>query len=217
MVQDYNAIFKIDLLRTLSEAIKRQVLLNKDFDLSYFLKASETEMEAHGAKQTFDLDAGSIPAGTYQPTGVLDILKNIVPKISTLISTIRRNYNMYPSYAVTGLKTASLLRSLQDMMTNIPNLKGEMGFTGATSQFMKLKVLESTAIDDNKIYLSTKAPQNALEKSSIIDLIFKPLYIVKEITNGNTRHYVRARTMVEVSRTDGMGFIECTNMDKYLG
>ncbi len=124
---------------------------------------------------------------------------------------------MYPTYCVTGLRTASLLRSLQDMMTNIPNLKGELGFSGATAQFMKLKVLESTAIDDNKIYLSTKAPNNALEKSSIIDLIFKPLYIVKEITDGNTRNYVRARTMIEVNRTDGMGYIECLNLEKYLG
>ena len=33
-IQDYRSIFKIDLARTLSEAIKRQILLNKDFDLA---------------------------------------------------------------------------------------------------------------------------------------------------------------------------------------
>ncbi len=33
-IQDYRSIFKIDLARTLSEAIKRQILLNKDYDLA---------------------------------------------------------------------------------------------------------------------------------------------------------------------------------------
>lgn len=32
-VQDYNSIFKVDLLMTISEAIKRQIMLNKDYDL----------------------------------------------------------------------------------------------------------------------------------------------------------------------------------------
>ena len=30
-LQDYRSIFKIDVARTLSEGIKRQILLNKDF------------------------------------------------------------------------------------------------------------------------------------------------------------------------------------------
>lgn len=216
-MQDYSSIFKIDLVRTLSEAIKRQVLLNKDYDLAYFLNASESDMEANGAKQVMNLAAMNASGGEYYPDNSLSILRNIIPRISTLVSTIRRNYNMYPSYLVSGLKTASLLRSLQDMVTNIPNMRGELGFNGASSQFMKLKVLESVAIDDNKIYMSTKAPQNALEKSSIIDLIFRPLYVVKEITDGNTRHFVRSRTMIEVARTDGMGFIEVRNMENYVG
>jgi len=43
---------------------------------------------------------------------------------------------------------------------------------------LKLKILESVSADENKIYLTTKAPANALEKASIIDLIYQPLYIV---------------------------------------
>lgn len=37
-IQDYRSIFKIDLARTLSEGIKRQILLNKDFDLALNIK-----------------------------------------------------------------------------------------------------------------------------------------------------------------------------------
>ena len=173
------------MLRTISEAVKRQILLNKDWDLAYFLGAAETEINTNGAKLVVDLDqyTAQAGAGDYTPDGVHNVIKAVVPRISTLMSIIRKNYNMYPSYCVTGLKTASLLRSLQDFVTNIPGVRGSMGMTGASSQFLSLKVLESTVIPENKIYLSTKAPQNALEKSSIIDLIYQPLYIVKEITD----------------------------------
>jgi len=218
-LQDYSSIFKIDLLRTLGEAIKRQILLNKDFELAYLLKISEIDMQKQGAKQTLDLEQYSAAGGTgeYTPASVLDVLKAIVPRISTLYSTIRRNFNMYPQYAVTGLKTAAYIRSLQDMLVNMPGMKGELGFSGATAQFMKLKVLECLAVDEDKIYLSTKAPDNALEKSSIIDLVFQPLYIVKETTDGNLRQFVRSRTSVEITRTDGLGYMHVKNMEKYVG
>jgi hypothetical protein len=216
-IQDYQAIFKIDLARTLSEAIKRQVLLNKDYDLAYFLKASQADIANSGASTTLDLSAFSVGGAEYTPANVTDVLKAVVPRISLITGVIRRNYNMYPTYMVTGLKTAALLRSLQDMMVNIAGTNGEVGWSGSNAQFLKLRVLESNHIDDGMIYLSTKAPQNALEKSSILDLIFKPLYVVKEVTDGNSRTYVRARTMVKISRTDGLGYIKVENMDPYLG
>lgn len=216
-IQDYQSIFKIDLARTLSEAIKRQVLLNKDYDLAYFLKASEAEIVKAGAATVVDLTGFSVGGGEYTPASVLDVLKAIVPRVSLLMGVIRRNYNMYPTYMVTGVRTAALLRSLQDMMVNMAGQKGELGWSGASSQFLKLKILESNHIDDEMIYLSTKAPQNALEKSSILDLIFKPLYVVKEVTDGNSRTFVRARTMVKISRTDGLGYIKVENMAPYIG
>lgn len=216
-IQDYQSIFKIDLARTLSEAIKRQVLLNKDYDLAYFLKASEADVDKAGASTTVDLSGFSVGGGEYTPANVLDVFKAVIPRVSLLMGIIRRNYNMYPTYMVTGVKTAALLRSLQDMMVNMASQKGELGWSGSNAQFLKLKILESNHIDDSMIYLSTKAPQNALEKSSILDLIFKPLYVVKEVTDGNSRTFVRARTMIKISRTDGLGYIKVDNMDPYLG
>lgn len=219
IMQDFNSIFKIDLIRTISEAIKRQILLNKDYDLAYFLKAAESDMASNGAKMVIDLEnfANNGGAGDYTPNNVMHVLQNVVPRISTLMSIVRKNFNMYPSYIVSGLKTASLLRSLQDMVTNIPNVRGDMGFTGAASQFLKLRVLESSAIDDNKIYMSTKAPQDALEKTSIVDLIYQPLYVVKEITDGNTRNFIRSRTMIEIVRTDGLACLEVQHIDNFMG
>ncbi len=217
-IQDYQAIFKIDLARTLSEAIKRQVLLNKDYDLAYFLKASEADIAKTGASTELDLSAFTAGGGgDYTPSNVLDVFKAIIPRISLVVGTIRRNYNMYPTYLLSGLKTAALLRSMQEMLVNLPNQTGELGWTGASAQFLKLRILESNHISDDMIYLSTKAPQNALEKSSILDLIFKPLYVVKEVTDGNSRTFVRARTMVKISRTDGLGYIKVNDLDPFLG
>ncbi len=147
----------------------------------------------------------------------MDILKGITPKIATLMGIIYKNFNMYPKFLVTGLKSAALLRSLQDMMVTLPSRQGEMGWTGSNAQFLKLKILESSAIADNKMYLSTKAPSNALEKTTIVDLVFNPLYIVKETTDGNTRHFVRARTMIEIVRTEGLGLLTVNNLNTFIG
>lgn len=183
----YRAIFKIDLARTLSEAIKRQILLNKDHDLAFFLASSQSDIIANGAYAVMNYANYIETSGSgYTPSSALDVFKNIAPKIAYVTGAIKRNFNMAPSYIVTGLNTASMLRSLQDMVVSMPGLQGEIGFSGSVASFLKLKVLESPAIGDNDIYLSTKAPQNALEQSTILDLIFMPLYIVTETTDQHT-------------------------------
>jgi hypothetical protein len=35
-----------------------------------------------------------------------------------------------------------------------------------------------------------------------------------ETTDGNTRNFVRSRTMIEISRTEGLGYIQCLNLEK---
>jgi hypothetical protein len=172
-------------------------------------------MLAHGAKFTIDLDNFKGSAD-YAPRTPIDVFKSIIPHISTLMGVINKNFRMYPTYIVAGMKTAAMLRSLQDMMVNLPGREGGVGFTGTNSQFLKLKILEAFSADEGKIYLTTKAPPNALEKATLLDLIYQPLYIVKEITDGATRNYVRSRTMVEVARTDGLGCLEILNAENYL-
>lgn len=215
-IQDFNSIFKIDLLRTISEAIKRQIALNKDYDVVWLLESGESEMDSYGAKLTVDLDDYRRTADTFNPSTPVDIFKAVIPYVSMLMGTIKRNYQMYPTYLVAGLQTAAMLRTLQSMMMNFPGKEGEMGFGGETAQFLKLKILEANSAQEGKIYLSIKPSQNNLEKSCLIDLIYQPLYIVKEITDGATRNYVRARTMAEIARYDGVGCIEVKNLTQYL-
>ena len=218
-LQDWGAIYKINPMRSLSEVVKRQILLNKDWELAYFLKANEENMRKQGAKQYVNLDEYSAMggAGSYTPSRVHDVLSAITPRISTLYSVIRRNFNMYPTYALTGLKTASHLRSLQEMVTNVPTLRGELGYTGAVGQFMKLKVIEAVNVDDNKIYLVSKAPNNSLEKASIVDFVYQPFYVVDEITDGINKRFARSRTLIDVFRTDGLGYLEVANIEKFVG
>lgn len=215
-VQDYKSIFKIDLLRTLSEAIKRQILLNKDQDLAYFLEAAEPDMERNGTALDINFDEFTGAGGHFDPNNVIQLMQNLTPRVATIISYIRRNYNMYPSYILAGVNTASLLRSMQDMAVNMPNLTGELGWSGSNASFLKMKVLESVALPEDKFYISTKAPQNALEKSTILDLIYQPLYIIQEVDQGNMLTFVRSRTMIEVARTDGLGVIRCNDLSRIL-
>jgi hypothetical protein len=194
-------------------------MLNKDTDLAYFLLAAEADMTANGTNLTINLDSFLMSGGKFQPNNIIDLFKAVIPRIAILSGTIRRNFNMYPTYLVAGLQTAALLRSLQTLALAMPGIgqgDGGFGWTGDTASFLKMKVLESNAIDEGKIYLSTKAPNDALEKSTIIDLIYQPIYIVTEVTDGNTRNFVKARTLIEIARADGLGVINVQNMANYM-
>jgi len=215
-IQDFQSIYKIDLLQTISSGIKRQILLNKDYDISYFLKASEGEINTFGAKRTVDLDAYAATGSSFRPATAVDVLKSVIPYISELVGVIHKNYGMYPKYLVAGLKTAALLRTLQDFVVSLPTREGGIGFSGQKAEFTKLKILESVSMDNNKIYLSTKAAPNSLEYASIVDLVYQPLYIIKETTNGQSRNFVKSRTMAEVVRADGLGCLQVDNIDNYI-
>ena len=95
-IQDYRSIFKIDLARTLSEDVKRQILLNKDFDLAYFLKAAEPDIALNNAAFTVDLTKYNTAANAYTPNNIFDVMKGIIPYISSAISTVYKNFQMYP-------------------------------------------------------------------------------------------------------------------------
>ena len=64
--------FKIDVARTLSEGIKRQILLNKDFDLAYELKVLEPELKRDDAYFTVDLNNYNTSANAYTPNNIYD-------------------------------------------------------------------------------------------------------------------------------------------------
>jgi len=215
-IQDFQSIYKVDLIKTISSGIKRQILLNKDYDISYFLKAAEGEIASYGAKRVVDLDAYAATGSSFRPATAIDVLKAVVPYIAELMVVIHNNYGMYPTYLVAGSKTAALLRSLQEFVISLPTREGGLGFNGQTANFSKLKILQSVSMDDDRMYLSTKATPGSLQYASIVDLVYQPLYIIKETTNGQSRNFVRSRTMAEIVRADGLGCIQVQNIDHYI-
>lgn len=94
---------------------------------------------------------------------------------------------------------------------------GSLGWSGSDAQFLKLEVLECHALPDDEIYLTTRAPENELEKTCITDLIYQPLYIESEMTDGLRRTFVRSRTSIEMVRNEGCALLKVNNIDKFIG
>ena len=218
ILQDYKDIYNVDLIKTISEAIKTQILLNKDHDIAYFLTAAESEMSDWGASQTLDMsdlyDGGSITV----PATITDIFKSVVPRIAIVNRIIQQNFGATPQYLLTGLNTSAILESLQQYATNFfDSNKGDFGFVGNAAAFSKQTILYSPAISDSKIYPIYKAPADNLSRSVLIDLVYKPLYIVEEITNSLKRTFVKSRTAIEISDTRAVGVITVSGTDEILG
>lgn len=217
-IQDYKDIYNIDLVRTMSEAIKTQILLNKDWDLAYFLEAAETEMLANGTKQVISLSTYDASGGVLYPRNLVDIAKAVVPRVAMVNRVIHRNFRAEPQFLLTGLRTGALLESMQEWVAKISNYTdGEGGYVGSGSSFMKQTILTSPAIKDDSIYPIYKAPNDNLSRAVIIDFIYKPLYIIEEITNSQKRTFVKSRTAMELCNPTAMGCIKVNGMEDILG
>ena len=65
-----------------------QILLNKDYDLAYFLKAAESDIATNGAYFTVDMNDYNSSGGSFAPNNIYDVIKCVVPRISTAISVV---------------------------------------------------------------------------------------------------------------------------------
>lgn len=214
----YKDIYNIDLVRTMSEAIKQQIVLNKDFDMAYFLEAAEPEMASNGTVQTINFSKYMDQQGILSPRSLIDVMRSIAPRINMVNTVIHRNFRAEPQFLVTGLRTGALLKSLQQMYSSVTNpMEGSLGFSTQAGSVMKQTVLMSPAINDEKIYSIYKAPNDNLSRSVLIDFIYKPLYIIEEITNSVKRTFVKSRTAIELCSPHAVGCIQLTGMNDILG
>lgn len=217
-IQDYRDIYQLDLIRAYSMAIKTQILLNKDFDLAYYLKANEAEMIANGSHVTFDVNSFKDMNNNISPNSYIDIFRGIVPKISYINRNIRKTFRADPQFLICGLKTAAMLESLQQYSMSYPDINsGQYGYTsGGSIDFRKQTVLHCDAIDEDKIYVVFRAPSDDLTRSAIVDLVYKPLYVIEEITNAIKKTYIRSRTALEVTNPDALGCITVSNYQNFI-
>ena len=219
-IQDFKDIYNIDLLRTLSMAIKTQMLLNKDQDLAYFLNAYKPIFAANGAAATCDLESFTTNAVNPQftPANIMDVFKGVIPFITSTTRRIHRNFRAAPQYLVAGEKTAAILESLQDYVVRVPGMNyGEMGARESNViNFKKQTVLACNALPENEIFLVYKAATDDLSRTAIADIIYKPLFIVEEITNSMKRTFVKSRTTLEFTSLDAMGVVTISGYEDFL-
>lgn len=216
-IQDWSDIYNIDLIKTMTLAIKQQILLNKDLDLAYFLGRYENEMVVNGSSRILDLDAYKVGAGDFRPANTQDVFKSVIPKIASVCYSIFDRFHAEPQILLTGTDTATILQSLQEYIVGFKHSsEGASGFEAGSIGFAKKLILHSPAIPNDKIYVIYKAGSGELNRTAIADLIYQPLYIIDEITNGVHRTFVRARTAIQVTAPEALGVITIQNYNDLL-
>lgn len=221
-LQEYKDIYNIDLVKTMSMAIKAQILLNRDHDIAQLLISAIPDTKINHTyeqlqfKPIFDTD-GYLSPGYYSA-----IFQNIIPKFSLIARYMYYNTNLVPSYILCGIKTSALIESLQEFSFSIPDMRtGLGGYNNAYGDksvnkysFRRYNILMSHAIPDNMLFLTYK-PQSVEEEhySNLVNFIYKPLYLVEEITNSEKRVYIRTRNTVELLNTSTIGFLELPDIN----
>ena len=216
VIQDWKALYDINILAELKNHVKDQIKLNRDFEIADLLESNMTFAQTIGQVVTIDMsvfaDAGT--AG-LRPVVTQDIFKNIVPPLNALMERMRRQNNMEVQYLVVGIDTAAILKSLQEFAIRFDGMTGQTGMSGTAGAFAKLEIVESYAVRPDLIHLVTEAP--TLGQSSLVMVMYKPLYIITETTNSIRRTFIKSRTWMGVVRPEGLGTIVLENYDPYFG
>ncbi len=216
VIQDWKALYDLNILAELKNHVKDQIKLNRDYEIAELLETNMTFAATIGQLVTVDLSS-FVGTGTGQvrPTTVQDIFKNIVPPMNALLERMRRQNNMDVQYLVCGIETAAILKSLQEFSIRMEGMTGQTGMTGTSGAFGKLEIVESYAVQPDLLHFVTEAP--SLGQSSIVQVMYKPLYIITETTNSIRRTFIKSRTWIGVVRPEGIGTIQLAGYDSYFG
>lgn len=224
-LQEYHDIYNVDKVKTMAFAIKSQTLLNRDHDISHLLKANESKMRELNAYEEINLHDYGTSNIFLTPGFISAIFQAVIPRLSIVSRYIFLNYRSVPQYLLTGIKTAAMLENMQEYAVSVPSMRyGSAGFdsvhgmaTQDKASFRKQIILSSAAIDGNKIYqiFKPKEPED-LPFSVLINFIYKPLYIVEEITNSQKRVYVRSRNALELVSPEAVGCVKVSGFQDLI-
>lgn len=224
-LQEYSDIYNIDLIRTLSTAIKGQLLLNRDHDISNLLKSAIPDTKLNHTYEElqfvpiFDTN-GYLSPGYYQ-----SIAQLLIPKISLIARYMYYNTTLLPTYILCGIKTSVVLEALQEFIITYPQMRaGLAGYNNKygdktinRSSFRSYKIIMSHAIPEDDLYLLYKPTSKDEEVySNIVNFIYKPLYLVEEITNSQKRIFIKTRNTIELLNTSTIGYIHLPDINEYL-
>lgn len=216
VIQDWKALYDINILAELKNHVKDQIKLNRDFEIAELLDSNIAFAQSIG--QFVEVDFASFQADGatgLRPVTIQDIFKNFVPALNALIERMRRQNNMEVQYLVTSVDTAAVLKSLQEFALKMEGLQGMAGTSATVGSFQKLEIIESYAVTNDMVHLITEAP--TLGQSSIVMVMYKPLYIITETTNSIRRTFIKSRTWLGIVRPEGLGHIRFKNYEQYFG
>ena len=211
VIQDWKSLYNVDILAQLTDMVKLQIELNRDYDIADILRAEEQNAIASGLSAT--LDFSNLPSTYYENPRA--VLSSIVPKIMIVRERIHRLTRRWADIIATGTDMAALLKSIQDFAINLPDGKGEFGLAGyGIAEFAKMKIIGSNAIDNNTLYMWKKG--NSAGDATILTAVYKPLVIVEETTNAKKRIFVESRYSINLLRSNSVGVIKIENYQGFL-
>jgi len=217
IIQDWKSVYSVNVLAELKNYVKDQIKLNRDFEIADKLEENIALAKKIGQYQEIDLQAfvGSATDDKgVRPTTVQDIFKNIVPQIMAMVERMRRQNNMDVQYLVCGIDVAVVLKSLQEFAVKMDGMTGGTGLSGTTGDFAKLEIVSSYAVEPSLLHFVTGA--NTLSRSSIVEVMYKPLYIINEITNSIRRTFIKSRNWIGIVRSSGIATIKLKNYEMYF-
>lgn len=218
ILQDWKALWNMDILSLLKDHIKDQMKLNKDAEIADLLYGNIPASKKYGMYREFDLTAFMQSNGVgamTRPTNVMDIFKNIYPIFVDLIDQMRKRVKMEPRYIVCGTKAGSILKSLQQFETSLIGQVGEIGQVKGAPAINKFEIIVSDAVEEDLIYLVVKNEQYNL--STILEVTYKPLYVIVETTNSKRRTFIKSRGWIGIVRNEGIATIKVKNFNNYFG
>jgi len=212
IIQDWKSLYNVDILSQLSDMVKLQIELNRDYDISDILRAEEQSAANNSLSAT--LDFSNLPSVYYENPRA--VLSSIVPKINYVKARIARLTRRNADILACGTDMAALLQSIQDFAVSLPDTnKGEFGASSVgVSEFAKMKIIGSNALDNNTLYIWPRGTDAAT--ATLVTAVYKPLVIVEETTNSKRRLFIESRYTIAKLRDNNIGVIKIENYQDFF-
>ena len=213
-LQDWKALWNMDILSTLKDHVKEQMKLNKDVEIADALLGNVPNAKKFNLFREFKvLDHNGLDK--TRPNNVMDIFKNIYPLFIDLVDQMRKRTKLEPKYIVCGTKAGSILKSMQQFETSLVGAEGQIGQVKGNPQINKFDIIISDAVEDDLIHLITKEEEFA--KATILEVTYQPLYVIIETTDSKKRTFIKSRGWIGIVRSEGIATIQIKDFDAFFG
>jgi len=209
-INEYKDLLNLDYLANVLTAIKQQLILNKESEISEELQAAESVALQRGQYKQIDFDN---PPINIQAATVFDYFTLVVPKIIGLARKIEKVSKVSPQYIIAAPETAAFLELLRSVATQFTKgngatpSQGVLGPAVASSlAYSQFQILVSHAIPEGKFYLLYKS--NNPQYMTLVDFIYKPLLITQWDKKFKQRKYLTTFDKILLLRPEYTGYIE---------